>query len=156
MTTRSDVNQIATRTLWAVLHPEEGKDLSPQQRVTRAGKLRALEAYQPALTTEQRAEMGRLGALVRWGNATLGIMPKNSSNADMNQVAARILGEATGELPKTQAPPPAAPKNKAAVALGKLGGKRGGAARAASLTPEQRAEIARKAAAARWGAEKKE
>ena len=42
------------------------------------------------------------------------------------------------------------PKNPAAVALGKLGGERGGKARAAKLTGEQRREIARKAAAARW------
>ncbi len=41
-------------------------------------------------------------------------------------------------------------KNPAAVALGRLGGKKGGPARAAKLTPEQRKEIARKAAAARW------
>jgi hypothetical protein len=42
-------------------------------------------------------------------------------------------------------------KNPAAVALGKLGGPKGGAARAAKLTPEQRQEIAKKAAAKRWG-----
>ncbi len=41
-------------------------------------------------------------------------------------------------------------KNPAAVALGKLGGAKGGKARAAKLTPEQRSEIARKAAKARW------
>jgi len=41
-------------------------------------------------------------------------------------------------------------KNPAAVALGRLGGKKGGPARAAKLTPEQRKEIAKKAAAARW------
>ena len=41
-------------------------------------------------------------------------------------------------------------KNPAAVALGRLGGKKGGKARAAKLTPEQRSEIARKAARARW------
>jgi hypothetical protein len=41
-------------------------------------------------------------------------------------------------------------KNAAAVALGRLGGKKGGKARAAKLTKEQRAEIARKAARARW------
>jgi hypothetical protein len=41
-------------------------------------------------------------------------------------------------------------KNPHAQALGKLGGLKGGKARAAKLTPEQRAEIARKAAAARW------
>jgi hypothetical protein len=41
-------------------------------------------------------------------------------------------------------------KNEAAVALGKLGGKKGGKARAAKLSPEQRKGIAKKAAAARW------
>ncbi len=44
-------------------------------------------------------------------------------------------------------------KNPAAVALGKLGGKKGGPARAKKLTPEQRREIAKKAAATRWGRE---
>jgi len=41
-------------------------------------------------------------------------------------------------------------KNPAAVALGKLGGAKGGAARAKKLTAEQRSAIAKKAAAARW------
>lgn len=41
-------------------------------------------------------------------------------------------------------------KDPAAVALGRLGGKKGGKARAAKLTPAQRSEIARRAAAARW------
>jgi hypothetical protein len=43
-------------------------------------------------------------------------------------------------------------KNPAAVALGKLGGK----ARAEKLTPEQRSEIARKAAKARWAKKRKQ
>ena len=42
-------------------------------------------------------------------------------------------------------------KNPAAVALGKLGGKKGGIARRDKLTPEQRKAIAQKAARARWG-----
>jgi len=42
-------------------------------------------------------------------------------------------------------------KNKAAQMLGKLGGLKGGKARAAKLTPEQRKAIAQKAARARWG-----
>jgi hypothetical protein len=42
-------------------------------------------------------------------------------------------------------------KNKAAQMLGKLGGLKGGKARAAALTPERRKEIASKAAKARWG-----
>ena len=41
-------------------------------------------------------------------------------------------------------------KNPAAVELGRRGGKKGGKARAAALSPERRAEIARKASAARW------
>jgi hypothetical protein len=42
-------------------------------------------------------------------------------------------------------------KNPAAVALGKLGGRKGGKARAAALTPAKRKAIAKKAAAKRWG-----
>ena len=49
-------------------------------------------------------------------------------------------------LPKSAQPP----KNAAAVALGKLGGRKGGKARAERLTAEERIIIARKAAAARW------
>jgi hypothetical protein len=46
-------------------------------------------------------------------------------------------------------------KNPAAVALGRMGGLKGGKARAASLTPAKRKAIAKKAAKARWGASKK-
>ena len=42
------------------------------------------------------------------------------------------------------------PKNPAAVALGRLGGLKGGKARAKSLSKERRQEIARKAIATRW------
>ena len=70
------------------------------------------------------------------------------ASLDPNQLAKRILDEATGGAPKTPAPPQ---KNAAAVALGHLGGKKGGAARAAKLTKEQRTEIAKQAAAKRWG-----
>jgi len=41
-------------------------------------------------------------------------------------------------------------KNPAAVALGRMGGKKGGHARAAAMTPEERSEAARKAVMARW------
>lgn len=76
-------------------------------------------------------------------------MPKRSSTGrlDLNQLAKRVVDQATGEAPKTE-PPPA--KNEAAVILGRLGGKRGGAARAVALSPRKRKEIAKKAAAARW------
>jgi hypothetical protein len=65
--------------------------------------------------------------------------------ADLNRLAASIVDDATGN-----APDPDAGKNPAAVALGRLGGAKGGKARAAKLTPERRSEIAKKAAAARW------
>ncbi len=78
-------------------------------------------------------------------------MPTRSSKPrDANQMAKHILDQLTGDAPKAE--PPAAPaKNPAAVALGALGGKKGGAARAKALTPAQRSEIAKKAAAGRWG-----
>ena len=75
-------------------------------------------------------------------------MPKRSSKLDLNQLAKLIVDQATGETPIEPAPPP---KNPAAVELGRLGGKKGGAARAAKLTPEHRSEIAKNAAAKRWG-----
>jgi hypothetical protein len=75
-------------------------------------------------------------------------MPTRSSKTlDINQLAKAIVGEATGDAPKTE-PPPA--KNPAAVALGRLGGKKGGVARAKSMTPEHRSEVARVAAKKRW------
>lgn len=76
------------------------------------------------------------------------IMPKRSSRLDLSQLAKRIVDEATGEEEKTLPPPE---KNKAAQELGRLGGKKGGKARAKALTPEQRSEIAKKAAQKRWG-----
>lgn len=78
-------------------------------------------------------------------------MPKRSSSSnsrDLNQRAADVVARATGQ--PIGAPERAPKKNPAAVALGKLGGPKGGKARAAALTPEQRSEIAKKAAAARW------
>ena len=73
-------------------------------------------------------------------------MPKRSSNEqDVNQLAANIVSRVTGDH---QAAPPA--KNPAAVMLGRLGGLKGGNARAAKLSAERRREIARKAARARW------
>jgi hypothetical protein len=82
-------------------------------------------------------------------------MPKRSSkpkpdDEDTNVMAHRILREATGEAEPTTPPEPT--KNPAAVALGRLGGLKGGAARAAKLSKKRRADIAKKAARARWSA----
>lgn len=78
-------------------------------------------------------------------------MPDRSRKrpTDLNAMAAQIVGEATGEI---QPADPAEGKDPAAVALGRKGGLKGGKARAAKLTPEERSEAARKAARARWKA----
>ncbi len=70
-------------------------------------------------------------------------MPKRSST-DLNQTAFNIVQQSTGQA----APVPA--KNPAAVALGRLGGLKGGNARAANLSAKKRREIAIKAANSRW------
>jgi hypothetical protein len=67
--------------------------------------------------------------------------------ADVIGAAVMVARIATGEIEES---PPARQKNEAAVALGKLGGRRGGKARAARLSPEQRSQIAKKAAKSRW------
>ncbi|MCP4614723.1 MAG: hypothetical protein GY845_39080 [Planctomycetes bacterium] len=85
-------------------------------------------------------------------------MPKRSSKKkdpkDINVLAASIVEQATGEETLTSPESSDKPqKNAAAVELGRLGGKKGGPARAKKLTAEQRSEIARKAAQKRWGKE---
>ena len=62
---------------------------------------------------------------------------------DENQAA---FGTVQNVIARTEPPQ----KNQAAVELGRLGGRKGGKARAIALSPERRAEIARKASAARW------
>ena len=76
-------------------------------------------------------------------------MPKRSRKkekrpSDPNQLAKMVvdqLTESSQDSPK---------KNPAAVALGRLGGLKGGKARAKKMTAEERSESARKAAKARW------
>lgn len=78
-------------------------------------------------------------------------MPDRSSKRprDLNQLAQRLVQEATGEAPPAE-PPAEREKDPAAVALGRRGGLKGGKARAAKLSPQERSEIARRAAATRW------
>ena len=66
---------------------------------------------------------------------------------DPNQLAKAVVDFATGQR---EPDPPARVKNPAAVELGRIGGRVGGKARAAAMTPEERADSARKAAQARW------
>jgi hypothetical protein len=81
-------------------------------------------------------------------------MPTRSSKPkdhDFTTVARRVVEQAIGEtLNGEPIPDPNAGKNPAAVALGRLGGQKGGKARAEALSPRKRSAIAKKAAAARW------
>jgi len=82
------------------------------------------------------------------------VMPKRSSKGqprprDPNQLAKFVVDLATGELDDVSTTDG---KNPAAVALGRLGGKKGGRARAESLSAKRRREIARRAAKLRWAA----
>ena len=82
-------------------------------------------------------------------------MPTRSSKPkdhDFATIARNVVEQAIGEkLDGSPLPDPNAGKNPAAVALGKLGGAKGGKARAEALSPAKRKAIAKKAAAARWG-----
>lgn len=67
-------------------------------------------------------------------------MPKK----DISQLAKFIVDQATGDAPTV-------PELTGRAKAGKLGGLKGGDARAKKLTAEQRSEIAKKAAKKRWG-----
>ena len=67
---------------------------------------------------------------------------------DINQLAKLIVGIATGETEEENLD---AGKNPKKVSSGRKGGKRGGITRMEQLTDEQRIELAKRAAAARWG-----
>ena len=82
-----------------------------------------------------------------------GAMPKRSSpKRDFMQVARDIVEHAIGEQMDGQpleAPPPDT-RNPHAVALGSMGGRKGGNARAKNLSAKRRYAIAKKAAKSRW------
>lgn len=77
-------------------------------------------------------------------------MPERSrkKSTDLNRLAKSIVDEATME--EIQAKAVAEGKNPAAVILGRLGGLKGGKARAAKLSAQERKDIAKKAAKVRW------
>jgi hypothetical protein len=83
-------------------------------------------------------------------------MAKKKAESDVNVNAFEILKALTGESSpvhnngKKPKQPPAPQKNPAAVALGRLGGLKGGKARAESLSSKRKIEIAQKAARSRW------
>lgn len=87
-------------------------------------------------------------------------MPEQSNKRkprprDFNRRAFQIVQEATGQVPKYDPNEPDLSQNPHAVALGQLGGLKGGPARARALSKRQPSEIAAKAAKARWGDSRK-
>ena len=80
-------------------------------------------------------------------------MPRKR-HGDFSQIAFQVVRESTGQAPKLQDEPEERPKNPSAVALGRLGGLKGGKARAATLTARMRSQMASKAAASRWRTKK--
>jgi hypothetical protein len=74
----------------------------------------------------------------------LRMLKRSSKQKDPSEIARHVLDVV---VPDAESKPE---KNPAAVALGRLGGKKGGLARAAKLTSRQRTDIARKAAQSRW------
>jgi hypothetical protein len=91
---------------------------------------------------EPHGRRGRQGA----GRA---ILPGMSKKADFTQIAFRVVQKATHQEPAAEEPKPLTPK----AAAGRKGGLKGGKARAAMMTAEERQERARKAAQKRWGKE---
>ena len=79
-------------------------------------------------------------------------MPKKPQKLrpDVAEIAYRTMLEATGQAEKTSPPEKRAEKNPEAVSRGRVGGKKGGKARAIKLSSEERQEASRLAAQARW------
>lgn len=73
---------------------------------------------------------------------------KKTSDRDVNEIAVKLVTDETVKKNTSDG------KNAAAVALGRLGGLKGGKARAAKLSAEERSSIAKKAANARWKTDK--
>jgi hypothetical protein len=77
---------------------------------------------------------------------------RSNEKLDFMQAARKVVEQAIGEKMNGDPldPSPVDTRNPHAVALGKLGGKKGGLARAKSLSSAKRSSIAKKAAKARW------
>jgi len=77
-------------------------------------------------------------------------MTSKKKSRDFNKLAFQVVAEATGQALADDPTISTTGKNPAAVALGHLGGLKGGPARAKRLSAKKRKEIARQAAKARW------
>src|SRR5256885_13714652 len=84
------------------------------------------------------------------GTTKAGELSRKKRPRDFAQRAKMIVDIATGEIEDREPTPEEQGKDPAAVSLGRRGGLKGGKARAASMSAKRRAEIAKKAAQARW------
>jgi hypothetical protein len=83
--------------------------------------------------------------------SSIGKPKRKGTDHDFTVVARRVVEQAIGErLDGSPLPDPDEGKNPHAVALGKLGGAKGGKARAEALSPAKRKAIAKRAAQFRW------
>lgn len=116
--------------------------MTPQNRVAFACEVLWNDTGPPSRPANDRSEGGPI-------RATLLGMPDRSRKRprDANQLGKLIVDIATGEADDE---PIASTKDPAAVALGRRGGLKGGKARAAKMTPEERTASARRAAESRW------
>src|SRR5688500_1126956 len=76
--------------------------------------------------------------------------PGTAKDHDFATIARNVVEQAIGEKLDGSPLPAEKAKHPGAVALGKLGGAKGGAARAANLSAKRRSQIAKTAARARW------
>lgn len=84
-------------------------------------------------------------------NADMPTRSRKPRQPDPNLMAIAIVEGVTGETLVEKPAPEPDTRNPAAVALGKLGGAKGGKARAAAMTKKERIAAAKKAASVRWG-----
>lgn len=113
----------------------------------RAPKYGKPDAENPEWTAEDFAKARPLSQVL----TELRDQKKRGTDHDFAVNALRVVEQAIGEkMDGAPLPDPHAGKNPHAVALGKLGGAKGGKARAEALSRSERVRIARKAAAARW------
>ena len=79
------------------------------------------------------------------------MVKRKKKDSDFAVTAFRVVQEATDQAEEAPEKPLVTEgKNPHAVALGRMGGKKGGPARKKALSPERRRQIAKEAAAARW------
>lgn len=103
------------------------------------------------------AEIGNMACNVTVNRSTIiGMRTRSSKDYDFTVTARRVVEQAIGEhLDGTPLSDPDAGKNPHAVALGRIGGYKGGRARAERLSPKRRSQIAKIAASVRWKKEGK-